>query len=204
MTGLAVFRILAVLVGLGVMGLTTSQGAAQSIGVVQSDVLVVNPDRLFAETRLGQRMTDELQAERDALIALNRDLEQQLETEEQALTELRAETGPEEFRAMADAFDQKVQQIRQDSERRARDLERSRAQAPVTFMRVVEPVLIEIMRDAEAAVILDSRAALLSVEAVDITALAISRVDATIGDTMPGAPLPPREPQPQDTAPGAD
>jgi len=204
MTGLAVFRFLAVLVGLGVMGLTASQGAAQSIGVVQSDVLVVNPDRLFAETRLGQRMTDELQAERDALIALNRDLEQQLETEEQALTELRAETGPEEFRAMADAFDQKVQQIRQDSERRARDLERSRAQAPVTFMRVVEPVLIEIMRDAEAAVILDSRAALLSVEAVDITAVAISRVDATIGDTMPGAPAPPGEPQPQDTAPGAD
>lgn len=204
MTGLAFLRHLAVLVGLGVTGLTGAPVAAQSIGVVQSDVLVVNPDRLFAETKLGQRMTQDLQAERDALIALNRELEQQLEAEEQALTELRAETSPEAFRDMADAFDQKVQQIRQDSDRRARDLERSRAQAPVTFMRMVEPVLSEIMRDAEAAVILDSRATLLSVEAVDITALAISRVDATIGDRLPGEAVRPAEPQPETTAPGAE
>lgn len=204
MTGLAFLRYLAVLVGLGVTGLTGAPVSAQSMGVVQSDVLVVNPDRLFAETRLGQRMTQDLQAERDALIALNRELEQQLEAEEQALTELRAETSPEAFRDMADAFDQKVQQIRQDSDRRARDLERSRAQAPVTFMRLIEPVLSEIMRDAEAAVILDSRATLLSVEAVDITALAISRVDATIGDRLPGEAARPPEPQPETTAPGAE
>ena len=87
MTGLAFLRHLAVLVGLGVTGLTGAQVSAQSIGVVQSDVLVVNPDRLFAETRLGQRMTQDLQAERDALIALNRELEQQLEAEEQAFTD---------------------------------------------------------------------------------------------------------------------
>lgn len=204
MTGLTSLRRVAGSVGLAIMVLASSPVVAQSIGVVQSDVLVVNPDQLFAETRLGQRMTDELQAERDALIALNRDLEQQLETEEQALTELRAETSPEEFRAMADAFDRKVQQIRQDSERRARDLERSRSQAPVAFMRVVEPVLIEIMRDAEAAVILDSRATLLSVEEVDITDLAISRVDATIGDTLPGDAAGGNQPQPDDSAPGAD
>jgi Skp family chaperone for outer membrane proteins len=203
MTGLAFLRRVAVSVGLGVTVLTGAQAAAQSIGVVQSDVLVVNPDQLFAETRLGQRMTEELQAERDALIALNRDLEQQLESEEQALTELRAETSPEEFRSMADSFDRKVQQIREDSERRVRDLERSRSQAPVAFMRIVEPILIEIMRDADAAVILDSRATLLSVEAVDITALAISRVDETIGATLPSELM--RDPQagPDDTSSGA-
>jgi Skp family chaperone for outer membrane proteins len=204
MTGLAFLIRVAVSVGLGVVMLTGSQAPAQSIGVVQSDVLVVNPDQLFAETRLGQRMTDELQAERDALIALNRDLEQQLESEEQALTELRAEISPEEFRKMADQFDRKVQQIREDSERRVRDLERSRSQAPVAFMRVVEPILIEIMRDADAAVILDSRATLLSVETVDITGLAISRVDERIGDRLPGEPMTEPDPAQDDTSAGAD
>ncbi|SHM23388.1 periplasmic chaperone for outer membrane proteins Skp [Roseovarius litoreus] len=203
MTGLAFLRRVAVSVGLGITMLAGVQASAQSIGVVQSDVLVVNPDLLFAETRLGQRMTDELQTERDALIALNRDLEQQLESEEKALTELRAETSPEEFRRMADSFDQKVQQIREDSERRVRDLERSRSQAPVTFMRIVEPILIEIMRDADAAVILDSRATLLSVDAVDITALAISRVDETIGDTMPPELMRGPQAAPDDTSSGA-
>jgi len=158
---------------------------AQGVGVVQSDVLVINPDKLFAETQLGETMNEELQAKRDALIAHNRKLEAELEAEEKALSELRAETSPEEFRDLADAFDAKVRNIRQDSDRRARDLDRIRAQAPVTFMRLVEPVLVEIMRDADAAVIMDSRSVLLRAEVVDITDIAVSRIDAEIGGELP-------------------
>ena len=161
---------------------------AQPVGIAESDVLVVNPERLFAETRLGKSMTAELQAERDRLITMNRTLESQLESEEKTLTELRAEISAEEFRDLADAFDAKVQQIRQDSERRARDLERNRSQAPITFLRVVEPVLADIMRDANAAVILDSRSVLLSAGVVDITSIAVARIDAEIGDELPGRP----------------
>lgn len=161
--------------------------SAQGVGVVQSDVLVINPDRLFAETQLGETMNEELQAKRDALIAHNRKLEAELEAEEKALSELRAETSPEEFRDLADAFDAKVRNIRQDSDRRARDLDRLRSQAPVTFMRLVEPVLVEIMRDADAAVIMDSRSVLLRAEVVDITDIAVSRIDEEIGSELPGS-----------------
>ncbi len=160
---------------------------AQGVGVVQSDVLVINPDRLFAETQLGETMNEELQAKRDALIAHNRKLEAELEAEEKALSELRAETSPEEFRDLADAFDAKVRNIRQDSDRRARDLDRIRSQAPVTFMRLVEPVLVDIMRDADAAVIMDSRSVLLRAEVVDITDVAVSRIDEEIGSELPGS-----------------
>ncbi|WP_299844324.1 OmpH family outer membrane protein [uncultured Roseovarius sp.] len=162
--------------------------AAQNVGVVQSDILVLDPDRLFSETKLGQRINQEYLAKREQLIARNRTIEAELEAEELSLTKLRSEKTPEEFRDLADAFDAKVQEIRRDSERAVRDLERSRDRAPVTFMRIVEPVLVQLMRDAGGAVILDIRSVLLRADVVDITGVAIIRVDEEIGDGAQSQP----------------
>lgn len=153
---------------------------AQDVGVVQSEILVVDPERLFSQTRLGQSFVAQLQVERDELIARNRRIEAELEAEEQALTEKRDETSPEEFREMADAFDAKVQEIRRESERRVRDLERNRERAPVDFMREVEPVLVDIMRAAGGVVVMDARNVLLRADVIDITDVAIARIDATL------------------------
>lgn len=158
---------------------------AQSVGVVQSDILVVDPERLFESTKLGQAMAAEVQAEREALIALNRNLEAELEAEEKALTALRDETSPEEFRDLADAFDTRVQEIRRESERRVRDLERSRERAPIEFMRQVEPVLVELMREAGAVVVLDRRSVLLRDDVVDITVIAAQRIDILLAPSPP-------------------
>lgn len=155
---------------------------AQEVGVVQSEILVLDPDRLFSGTVFGQRLNDEYLARRDALIARNRALEAELEAEEQALTQKRAETSAEDFRDLADAFDAKVQAIRQESDRTVRELEQDRERAPVIFMRKVEPVLVEIMQDAGGVVVMDIRSVLLRAEIVDITELAISRIDDQIGD----------------------
>ncbi len=155
--------------------------AAQSVGVVQSDILVVDPERLFEETRLGQSISAQLQQEREDLIALNRKLEAELEAEERALTEQRDTTSSEEFRDLADAFDERVQTIRADSQRRVREHERNRERAPLDFMRQVEPVLVELMREAGAAVVMDRRTVLLQADVVDITSAAVQRIDASLG-----------------------
>ncbi|WP_288943526.1 OmpH family outer membrane protein [uncultured Roseovarius sp.] len=194
--GLAVVR--RVLVALSLLCAAVPGAMAQDMGVIESDILVIDPDRLFAETQLGLRMTSTLRAEREALIARNRELESQLEAEEKALTDLRAQTSPEEFRKLADTFDSKVQEIRSQSERRARDLERNSSQATVQFMRLIEPVLVQIMREAGAAVVMDSRNVLLRAGAIDITDLAITRIDERIGDAMPG------DTPPQDATPVPD
>lgn len=157
---------------------------AQNVGVVQSDILVLDADRLFSETRFGQRLTEDYQAEREKLIARNRELEAELEAEEKELTELRSESSPEEFRELADAFDEKVQEIRHDSDRAVRDLERSRERAPVMFMRRVEPVLVDLMRDAGGTVILEARNVLLRADVIDITDVAVTRIDEEIGDGL--------------------
>ncbi|MEM6577817.1 MAG: OmpH family outer membrane protein [Pseudomonadota bacterium] len=150
---------------------------AQETGVYQSAIVLIDPERLFEQTKLGRSIAQRVQQEREALIAMNRRLEAELEAEEQALTEKREQSSPEEFRLLADAFDEKVQQIRRDSERRARDLERNRERAPRDFLRQVEPILIDVMRDSGAVAVLDQRSVLLSADIVDVTELAIARID---------------------------
>lgn len=193
---LAAFGCWVLLLSLG-LGLAP-QVRAQEVGVVQSDILMLDPDRLFMETLFGQRLNEDYLAQREQLIARNRQLEAELEAEEQALTDLRAQKTPEEFRELADAFDAKVQQIRADSDRAVRDLELSRERAPVIFMRAVEPVLVELMRDAGGTVVLDLRSVLLRDDTIDITDIAISRIDQRIGDGPPRRQAP-ETPTPEPT-----
>ncbi|MDZ7709640.1 MAG: OmpH family outer membrane protein [Roseovarius sp.] len=174
-------------------GAAQAPARAQQLGVVQSDILVIDIERLLAETAYGQRLQSGIEAERDALIARNERVATELEAEEQALTELRATTPPDEFREMADAFDTKVTQLRRESERLSRDLERQRDLAPVQFMRVVQPVLGELLREADAVALLDVRSVILRADVADVTDIAISRIDARIG-AGPEAQSPPGSP----------
>lgn len=160
----------------------TTAVAAQSLGVVQSDLLVLDTDRLFSETQFGKMMTTEYQAAREKLSTQNRQIEAELEAEEKLLTEMRAEISPDEFKAMADAFDIKVQELRRTSDKQVRDLERNRDLAPVAFMRAVEPILVELMAETGGTVVLDKRSVLLRRDIVDITDMAITRIDQKIGN----------------------
>ncbi|MFX0544399.1 OmpH family outer membrane protein [Roseovarius sp. S1116L3] len=171
-------------------GAAPAVAQAQDVGTIQSEILVLDPDRLFSGTQVGQRLTDQYQAERDALIANNRELEAELRAEEQALTEARKTMTASEFRAEADAFDDKVRSIRAENDRKARDLERGRELAPLSLMRMAEPILVQVMRDTGGKIILDNRQVLLRADAIDITDIAIARIDAAIGDGSSTSPDP--------------
>lgn len=191
----------ALILALMLAGGVPAPGAqAQEADTVQSEILVLDLERLFAGTKVGQRLTEQYQSERDALIASNRDLEAELRAEEQALTEARKTLTAEQFRAKADAFDEKVRSIRRENESKARDLERGRELAPLSLMRMAEPILVQVMRDTGGKIILDNRQVLLRADTIDITNLAIARVDAAIGDGSKSAP----KAAPQDDTSGQD
>lgn len=163
------------------LGSVPSTIVAQDIGVLRSDIVVVDIERLFEDSDLGRKMLAEHQADREALAAANQKLAAELEAEEQRLTDVRAETSPEEFRELADAFDDRVQQIRADSERRVRDLERRRERMPVEFLNQVDQIILDLMRASGGVVLLDQRSVILRAEAVDITDRAIARINAEFG-----------------------
>ena len=178
----------------------SAQEAARA-GVVQSPILTLEVDRLYADSAYGRKVSAALEEQGADLAAENRRIESDLTEEERRLTEQRRSLPPAEFRALADAFDQKVQALRREQDAKARmlgDLSDNRRRQ---FLAEAEPVLAELMREAGAAVILDKRQVLLAAEVIDITETAISRIDAEIGE---GPDLLPETPLPDPAAPGTD
>ncbi|KAA8608160.1 OmpH family outer membrane protein [Salipiger aestuarii] len=161
-------------------------GAARSVqqpqGVVRSALLTIEIDRLFAESAYGARVAAMIEDEGTQIAAENRRIEAELTEEERALTEQRAALEPARFRSLADAFDQKVQALRQEQDAKARALGTLSEESRRQFLQLAEPVLGEIMQQAGAAVLLDKRTVFLSADVIDITDVAISRIDEAIGD----------------------
>lgn len=166
-----------------------ASGLAAQERAVASPVLTINQEELFQNSAFGRRIEAELNAASAALAAENRRIEAALADEEQALTDRRAAMDPAEFRALAEAFDAKVVELRRTQDGKARDLSRRPEEARQEFFRAVVPVLTAVVRERGAMVILDTRAVLLSADAIDITAEAIARIDAALGDGG-GAPPP--------------
>lgn len=152
-----------------------------------SPILTVDSERLFLESAFGRRIQTELEAAGARLAAENRNIEAELEAEEKTLTEQRASLSAEEFRELADAFDERVQTIRRDREERIESLNQQLDGARERFRAAAGPVLEELMREAGAAVILDIRSVFLSLNAIDVTEMAIDRIDAVLGDSSPAA-----------------
>lgn len=165
-----------------VAGAVLAQSDVESSAGNMGGVLVLNQERLIARSSYGQRIQRELEDASAALSGENRRIEAQLTAEELELTELRDTLPAEEFRMLADEFDQRVEAIRAAQEAKARNLTEQADTAQTQFFERAAPILLEIVRSRGAAVLMDSRAVLLAAESVDITDTAITRIDAALGD----------------------
>lgn len=155
---------------------------AQNLGIVQSPILTVESDRLFSDSAFGKRLARELEAESAVLAAENRKIEAKLTAEEKDLTERRPNMDPEAFRVLADAFDEKVNEIRRTQDAKARELNHKRDAERVVYLQSVAPVLEMMMRESGAAIILERSSVFISANVIDITDAAIRRIDNVIGD----------------------
>jgi Skp family chaperone for outer membrane proteins len=152
------------------------------LGLPQSGILTIQPDRLFSDSAFGRRVGREIEAEGAVLTAENRRIEAELRAEELELTERRSEMTPEAFRALADAFDQKVQETRRRQDQKLREINQLNEQARRDFLTATLPILKQILQETGAGAMLDHSSVFLSVGAADVTDLAISRIDAVLGD----------------------
>lgn len=166
---------------LGALPSAAQQQPPQQGGVttieIQSPVLVIDQDRLFAETQLGARAQADLEARAQELANENQRIEAELIARERELTELRPNTPAEEFRAMADEFDARVERIRTEQDEKARELNRARDDARQAFFQDVAGIISTIVREKGAVVVIDRRDVFLSADRIDITDEAIERVN---------------------------
>lgn len=154
-----------------------------------SPVATIQQDQLFARTIYGKAVQDRTAAAVRALQEENRRIEADLEAEEQALTDLRPKLPPAEFRARAEAFDAKVEGIRAAQQAKARALAVQEEADRKAFFETALPVLTALMRETGAVALLDKNSVLLSLDAIDLTDRAVTRIDAELG-AGPPADLP--------------
>ncbi len=159
----------------------TQSGIPVTRGVIISPILTIDSDRVFQESAFGLRVAKEIEVEGAKLAAQNNKIADDLENEEKALTAKRAGLAPDQFRVLADAFDQKVQKIRQEQAAKNRALNALLDKEREVFLIAAAPVLESLMRDSGAAVILDRRTVFVSASAVEITDDAIALLDETLG-----------------------
>jgi Skp family chaperone for outer membrane proteins len=141
-------------------------------------VLTIDADRLLAESALGRALNAQVEDSARRLAEENRRIEAELLAEERALTERRSMMSPDEFRPLADAFDEKVQRLRAEQDEKERALIALREDGRQRFFQQAVPILSEIVRERGALVLLDRRDVFLSADAIDITDAAIADLDA--------------------------
>jgi Skp family chaperone for outer membrane proteins len=167
-------------------------------------VLTLDQDRLFKESAYGRAAVAQAEEDGKALAAENRRIEQALAKEEQDLTDRRATMDPAAFAAIAAEFDTKVEQIRTAQDSKSRAIARALDEARQKFFEAVTPVLGDLLAESGAAAILADSAIVMSLTSLDVTSLAIARMDAVLPAPSPALvpdspPDPAQIPAPQAT-----
>ncbi len=163
--------------GAGVAGAAVSPAPARL-----APLLTLNQERLFRGSLYGERVIRERDRALAALARENRRIEADLTQEEKDLTERRKALPAEEFRKLADAFDEKVQAIRKAQDEKARAIVGRFEAEQQRFFGLVLPFLSEIVRRRGASAIIDSRVIIVASEDIDITDEALRLIDARIGE----------------------
>ncbi|MEM9429041.1 MAG: OmpH family outer membrane protein [Pseudomonadota bacterium] len=150
--------------------------------------LVIDQDRLLSTSETGREVLAAEAMEREALQREGEALDRQFEAEERDLTERRQTLDPETFRALADAFDEKVVATRRRQEQKAIAITRDGEERRRAFFEAVTPILVELLQETGAAAVVDHRSLLISKQDLNITDEVIKRLDQRRRDAPAAAP----------------
>ncbi len=154
---------------------------------IPAPVLVIDPERVYAESRRGQSVRSELDAAAAALQNENDRIVNDLIAEEQDLAARRPNMDPAAFREEADSFDEKAQDIRRARDAKERELTRIATEARAQFFAELRPIVGQLLIDKGGVAVLDSRSVYLVLRSADVTEDVIERLDAldAEADTAP-------------------
>jgi Skp family chaperone for outer membrane proteins len=147
-----------------------------------SSVLTIDISRIARETQYGQRIFKEFENAQGELIESNIIIQNNLESEEQSLVELRKTLAADEFRKLAVEFDERANAIRKERAALENTLFEIRDENINKLLQLSVPFLQEIMLSYKASVIIDRRNIVLSNPMIDITEKAIELINDKLGD----------------------
>lgn len=181
MTGLRIFMV-SCLLALGAAQAALAQDTNAATTTVRSPVLVIDTDLVFNGSLYGQRILAEVATRVSSLEQENAAIVAELTAEEGALAEQRSTMSAEDFRAAATAFEEKTESFRTSQQIKEDQINAYLTAAREDFDTSTRPILGQMMREREAAVMMARRDVLLYFSAVDVTEDAIATIDAVLGD----------------------
>ena len=162
---------------------TSSPAVAQeALPTVPAPVIMVDTDRLYTDSAFGKSLRDEIEAQIAQLNVENARIVADLTEEEQSLAQRKPDMDRDAFRAEAEAFDIKVQDIRAARDAKEAELQRAQAVARQQFFAQASPIVGQLMERRGAIAVLDVRAVFVYVGTLDVTDAAIAAIDATLLD----------------------
>ncbi|MES2434525.1 MAG: OmpH family outer membrane protein [Pseudomonadota bacterium] len=180
------------------LGVSGQAVIAQSV-VQKTAIVTLDQDQLYLGTQYGRSLQAKFETESAALLAENRKIDAALEAEERDLTDKRPSMSAQDFRPLAEAFDNKANELRKAQDAKSTDLAKSRDVDRQAFFQAVAPILGDYMVERGAVAILDKSAIVVSLGAIDITKEVITRIDERLGDGS--KPAAPNTPTPNPPAP---
>ncbi|MEM8753098.1 MAG: OmpH family outer membrane protein [Pseudomonadota bacterium] len=142
-------------------------------------ILIVDRERALTESEPAQRIAARERAERLSLRAFNDELQVELETEEAEIAALRETSTKEEFEERVRAFNVKVRDARQTSQRNIQAFQRRFEEARSALAERLTPLLIAMLEETGADLILDARDVLVARPGADVTDRLIERLNAS-------------------------
>lgn len=161
--------------------------AAGQTGRPAAPFLFLNQERILTGSQPGQALLADEDAARDALRAEAAEIDRRFEAEERRLTDLRAGMDPDEFRTLADTFDDEVVAARLEQDDRSAALLRELDQRRRQFFAQVAPILVDLLERYGAHAIFDESSVLLADQTLNITDVVIAEIDARAAEPDAGA-----------------
>lgn len=156
-----------------------AQGLSYSVAG-ETQVLVLDIRRALNESNAGQLILEKYKA---AIIALNNEfniLQTQLIAEEQELRDLRSSMEVSEFVKLAESFDQKSTQAREEYRLRKQAIDDELNENTDRLARILSQYAGEVMEEKGATVVLMKNQVIVSSNAIDITSGVMERANQLI------------------------
>lgn len=156
-----------------------AQGLSYSVAG-ESQLLVLDIRRALNESNAGQLILEKYKA---AIIALNNEfniLQTQLIAEEQDLRDLRSSMEVSEFVKLAESFDQKSTQAREEYRLRKQAIDDELNENTDRLARILSQYAGEVMEEKGATVVLMKNQVIVSSNAIDITSGVMERANQLI------------------------
>ena len=161
------------------IALTAALGPVSAQSTAPADafqgVLIVDRERVLRDSAPGRALAAQLQERRLALQQASAELDEAMRAEETEIDQIRDRLTPQQFEERLRDFDQRVRQVRRESQEALQTLQEQVNAARRQLEQSLNLVLRDILEARGASVLVNAQTVIMAREEIDITAEAIER-----------------------------